>query len=98
MLTNATARTSGIRAYLVQIRVEGNWPDWYRSSRRVFTNAIAGRNFDSRSRAHPTATVIVFPRDCLFIGIVHDKGRYRQHLAIDLGDKDPERWETLRCA
>ena len=42
---------------------------------------LPGGNFDCRPNAHPSATVLVFPRDCLFIGVVHDKERYRQLLA-----------------
>jgi hypothetical protein len=50
-------------------------------SRLVFTNAIAGPGFRLSPSCSPIRFDLVFPRGCLFIRIVNDKGRYRQHRA-----------------
>ena len=51
-------------------------------SRLVFTNAIAGPGFRLSPSCSPIRFDLVFPRGCLFIRIVNDKGRYRQHRPI----------------
>src|ERR1039458_1181266 len=48
-------------------------------SRQVFTKANAAPRFRLSPTCSPIRYGPVFPGRCLFIGMVNDKGRYRQH-------------------